>query len=486
MSLLFASISSSGQTGGAPPPVGDPDIADVMLMAQFGDPVDRSDNVYDLSTYGFAGFNTAGKFSNGLFNGTSGNAAWNPGVKVETPTNIVLGSGSFTIEGWVALGAEPADQPILLSHYQLSTAGRGFRVYYAGATDRIIFEFTTDGESATTNSDVYFQLGTDGVSLASFFDGNYHHVAVVRNGTNISVYVDGFRGAAQYTGSATIFRPTNNNFWIAAFSGVSGGLFRPAAFWVGSTDELRVSIGVARYTAAFTPTSSPFPTGVDDADWSSVELLVSFDDPFGHWAFSNGLVTRGLRGDTGVSYHSTRGWEGFTSGKGPFYSATSPLFDLGSGDFCIELFGYRMKAITNLASILSRRHTSESRCWRVSQLSGGDIRFTYSTDGTTEVDHSFTAANLAINTDYNLCIERVGTNLRFWIDGIFITNITMASATIFNHATQPIGVLGSYTSAGSPQNGNGAYLKAFRITTAARYGSDADYTVPTLPLPRTA
>ena len=465
---------------------GDPEIANVILMSEFGDPLDRSDNAYLLSTYGFAGLAETGRFGSGLFNGTSGNGAWNPGIKLETPTAIVLGSGDFTIEGWVAQDSE-ITSPLLLSHHQLTTAGRGFRVNYDATNNRIVFEYSTDGESATVDNSAYFQLGTDGVSLADFFNGSYHHVAVVRNGTNISVYVDGFRGGNQRTTSDTIFRPTNDNFFLASDSSVSAALFRPISWWRGSHDEIRVTIGVARYTAAFTPATAAFPTGVGDADWANVELLVSFDSPFGHWAYSSGSVTRGLRGDTGVSYHSTRGWEGFTSGKGPFYSATAPLFDLGSGDFCIELFGYRMKAITNDASILSRRHTSGSRCWSVRQLTGGDLRFSYTTDGLvgTEVNHDFTAADLSIDTDYDICIERTGTALRLFIDGVFTTNITMADATIFDHATQPIGVLGSFTSAGSPQNGNGAYLKGFRITKASRYGTDVDYTVPTLPLPIT-
>jgi hypothetical protein len=46
----------------------------------------------------------------------------------------------------------------------------------------------------------------------------------------------------------------------------------------GFLDETRFTVGTARYTSDFTPPTAPFPTGVGDANWADVVLLLAYDD----------------------------------------------------------------------------------------------------------------------------------------------------------------------------------------------------------------
>lgn len=90
-------------------------------------------------------------------------------------------------------------------------------------------------------------LATAGVNVR---DNAWHHVAVVRNVNTWSLYVD---GTSRATGT-----------WTGAISDISASVFigRDQFYirdYLGYMDELRITKGVARYTANFTPPALPFP-----------------------------------------------------------------------------------------------------------------------------------------------------------------------------------------------------------------------------------
>ena len=75
------------------------------------------------------------------------------------------------------------------------------------------------------------------------------HIAVVDNNGTQTIYVDGVSkatgtssGATQYTFANIGSRPANN-WW-----------------YTGYIDDFRITSGIARYTANFTPPTTAFPT----------------------------------------------------------------------------------------------------------------------------------------------------------------------------------------------------------------------------------
>lgn len=77
--------------------------------------------------------------------------------------------------------------------------------------------------------------------------GAWNHIAFVRSGTSMSIYVNGVLGAsATMTGS-----PTSPYNMVIGRLG-SGNL-------VGNIDEMRITQGIARYTGNFTPPTGAFP-----------------------------------------------------------------------------------------------------------------------------------------------------------------------------------------------------------------------------------
>ena len=146
-----------------------------------------------------------------------------------------FGAGDFTVEFWWYGGAQPARYPCQVGTLDAFSATGAWRV-------------TTYNDNANNFAFI------DGVTTYSFAATNYndsawHHIAVTRSGTTVRGFVDG----VQIGSSATV----STSF--TARKTIAGGQFRDNSFIQGYIDDLRVTKGVARYTANFTPPTAAFP-----------------------------------------------------------------------------------------------------------------------------------------------------------------------------------------------------------------------------------
>jgi hypothetical protein len=86
----------------------------------------------------------------------------------------------------------------------------------------------------------------------SMNNGNWNHVAITRSSNTVRMFLNGTQ-VGTYT--------TSYIFWDSTTALLLGG-FYTGSFGEdidGYVDEFRVTKGVARYTANFTPPSAPFP-----------------------------------------------------------------------------------------------------------------------------------------------------------------------------------------------------------------------------------
>lgn len=79
--------------------------------------------------------------------------------------------------------------------------------------------------------------------------GGFYHVAVCRSGNSTRLFVNGVQEGTTYVNSDTYVA---DGIWI-------GGLPAASQYLNGYIDDLRITKGVARYTANFTPPGAPFP-----------------------------------------------------------------------------------------------------------------------------------------------------------------------------------------------------------------------------------
>lgn len=104
-------------------------------------------------------------------------------------------------------------------------------------------------------------LSTSTVSTSA-----WHHAAAVRSSGTWTVYLDGAAGATLSDNRA--FQPTNIRVGVP--SDTSG-------HFLGYIDDVRITIGTARYTAAFTPPAEEFlptavaPTGSTEPTWPTTD-----------------------------------------------------------------------------------------------------------------------------------------------------------------------------------------------------------------------
>jgi hypothetical protein len=151
-----------------------------------------------------------------------------------------FGSGDFTIEFWIYRAATGDFMPI---EKTINGQFGSWYIQFTTATNVISWNCSSTGASNNMFNNVSF--GT----LPSL--STWYHVAVVRNGSTFTGYING-TGTSIGTSTATIFKSTYG-ITVGAHNG-------SASFYLnGYMDDIRLTRGVARYTANFTPPTAPFP-----------------------------------------------------------------------------------------------------------------------------------------------------------------------------------------------------------------------------------
>lgn len=240
--------------GGAPPPATDPHYANVSLLLH-GDGSDGGTTFTDNSPspksptlYGNVQRDTAQfKFGTAsiLFDGA--------GDFLEYTNNAAFefGTGDFTMECFVRFAAFSAA-------YGGSNYGATlFGSYKAGVGGPVGFGFRVDG-TATAYNTINAYSGNTTMTFGGFSLSlnTWYHIALCRSGTSLRAFVDGVQ-----VGSTV----TNSENWTASQATIRPlriGQLNDATFLFpvnGWMDEIRITKGVARYTAAFTPPTAAFP-----------------------------------------------------------------------------------------------------------------------------------------------------------------------------------------------------------------------------------
>lgn len=138
-----------------------------------------------------------------------------------------LGSGNLTIEMWVRTTTIAAGYATL---YHL---GAGFPALYRNGSTFVWYDAGAGGDKCTS---------------ASISANTWYHLAMVRNGTTFSMYVNGVASGTTYT-SSTDYTGTTHRV------GCNTSGAEPFSGWL---DDIRITKGVARYTSAFTPPPKEF------------------------------------------------------------------------------------------------------------------------------------------------------------------------------------------------------------------------------------
>jgi hypothetical protein len=160
-----------------------------------------------------------------------------------TSSNSLLnfGSANFTIEFWINPSAAGSYSGIITER---PNTGSYPPIVISINSNKITFSGSTSGSWNINGS---FTTGTINVP-----NGTWAHVAVVRNGTTITSYINGVADLVVTGVTASLISPAYP--LVVGAGGADAG--QP---YNGYLDDVRITTGIARYTATFTPPTSAFP-----------------------------------------------------------------------------------------------------------------------------------------------------------------------------------------------------------------------------------
>lgn len=168
-------------------------------------------------------------------------------VSVPHSDDWAYGTGNFTVDCWFRCPS--------------FSAADSYAIVTQGATSGTIFTFRI-GDNNAAEKKFYFLALSGGVTKAEYLSDavtlnvdTWYHVAVVRNGTSLKIYLDGT--SINLTENTAIGDNDTGDTDTALFVGARNS----DEYFNGWIDELRISKGIARWTANFTPPTSEYTSG---------------------------------------------------------------------------------------------------------------------------------------------------------------------------------------------------------------------------------
>ena len=161
-------------------------------------------------------------------------------VTIQSHADLGMGSGDFTIEFWMyRTGTGGSDNnDIVFDGRTGATSVHTPTIYLDGSASHSLRYFSNGGLRIT---------GTTAIALNTWF-----HVAIVRSSNSIKLYLNGTQEGATYSDSNTfVATPITIGHY-----GAHGSLYG----YQGYIDEVRMSKGIARWTANFTPPTAAYTT----------------------------------------------------------------------------------------------------------------------------------------------------------------------------------------------------------------------------------
>ena len=155
-----------------------------------------------------------------------------------------LSTGDFTVEFWFNVSSLPASGFVGPLVYNCATAADG--------ASNVQFRIAVD-PAGTLTARVYVGASAYGITTATISTGNWYHCALVRYGSTFTVYLNGSSSGTPITGMSNALN--TNPAWLNRI----GGYYQTSTgfqYLNGYIDDLRITKGIARYTANFTPPDS--------------------------------------------------------------------------------------------------------------------------------------------------------------------------------------------------------------------------------------
>ncbi len=341
---------------------------------------------------------------------------------------INYGTGNFTVEFWInttgsgGLFASPST--VTTNAWDLSISG-GNLVWRNRLTATTVWSYSS---SAIT-------------------DGKWHHVTISRQGSSSRLFYDG----------SLVATNTDNTNWDGNEAGKTFTIGTSGlGNFTGHLSNVRFTKGIAIYTDAFTPSTTPLsPLS------GYTSLLICQSDRFTDNSASNRTLT--ANGNVSVQRYNPFNITTLTSpaysvyfdGNGDYLTLPSALST--SGDFTLEFWAYRMTDVSSFMILFSNGGNSGWVGW--------------TTNNTTFVWDTIITATIpeTKNTWAHFALTKQGTTARLFVNGTLYgsattsSNLTFATIGAFNNNSY---YMNGYLSNIRVVNGTALYTANFTPTTS--------------------
>jgi hypothetical protein len=154
-------------------------------------------------------------------------------LQYNAPAGLAYGTGAFTIDFWLRLSSSAGNNAILDTRPSVTNTAPYFVIY--------LF----------TNKMKFHSNGVEISSTTTLSTNTWYHVAITRSGSTVRLFINGTEEA-----SGTY----SNNFAAVANRPILGaeGFNLGNGSLPGWIDEFHVQKGTAKWTANFTPPSTPY------------------------------------------------------------------------------------------------------------------------------------------------------------------------------------------------------------------------------------
>ncbi|MDP6770437.1 MAG: LamG domain-containing protein, partial [Anaerolineales bacterium] len=406
-------------------------------------------------------------------------------LSVSNNNDFNLGTGDFTIDCWVqSSDFVPGSDAGVIMHLQ-DSGSSDFRLAMGSAGRVVVGQ--DYGMSWTYNNGGSWSTTAYGSDLA---DGSWHHVACSRQGSYFYLFQDG------------VLVSTTSNWGNLNITGNAtcqiGRRSTGQDYFEGYIDELRVSKGIARWTASFSVETSAYTadeytalllhmdgsdsgTTFTDSSWTSTSSYLSGR----HTITANGDVTneRIKNNPVGFQTDGTGGTHiigpkigtGCLMVDGPSASnlsvASSSDWNMGTGDFTYEGWINLDKPTGN--QVMFSHFTSGSDKWYVMPDLSYDSIALYDANSGLDVESERGVLKGQHEWQHVAVVRESGT-IRFYVNGV--------QTGTHNSNTNPSGSFGKTAVMRIGDDGQGSdiwkgYMDELRISNTARYSSN--FTPPT-------
>ena len=288
------------------------------------------------------------------------------------------------------------------------------------------------------------------------------HIALVRNGTTITIYLN---GSSVYSGSFTgsIFNDTS--LFTVGYRGTGSYYFN------GYIYNFRAVNGTAVYTSNFTPQSSPLSAITNTALLTCINPRM-IDNSTNAATISTAGSPKIQTFTPALDYVSSPYNPCIPTGAMKFNGSTSYLstpnssaLQLGSNNFTIECWVYPTSFSTYNAVAGQANNTNSASNWDIIITSTGAIYFE-SYFGSTN-NRIISSTNVVLNTWNHIAFVRIGTTLTGYLNGINVGTVVGTGSINTNTVAIDIGAQSSiqfftgYISNFRIVNGTGVYTTNF-------------------------